>query len=413
MVEQCISCAKHLSGLALVQVFGVDVRGKQFLGEQDAGFDERWFCRYCRKEGCEPLNLCLYGCNEAYRWNGKYIYYCPMGMVFVASSISDEQGRLCMGLAAGPILMGEPEDYTELDSVFADALKMLPVYSTGRVRNLAETMALLTSGISGRAHSLTGTVAYEQEKVLGVLYSAGQKYQSGSYRYPIDSEKKLQAMIYRRDKKGSQELLNELLGHIYFVAEYDLNVMKARAVELAVLISRATIEAGADLNEIFVCNENFIKEIEKLSTVEDIGVWLSTLMHRFIDYSFDFTNIKHSDVVFKAAEYVKNHFAEKITLDDAAEYVALSKSYLSRIFKEETGESLTGFINKVRIDRAKLMLLGNETALIEVASQCGFEDQSYFTKVFKRLVGVSPKRYRESRGNIASTKEENGYEHIR
>ena len=176
--------------------------------------------------------------------------------------------------------------------------------------------------------------------------------------------------------------------------------MKARALELAVVISRATIEAGADLNEIFVCNESFIRELEKLSSVEDIGAWLSALLHRFIDYSFDFSHIKHSDVVFKVAEYVKNRFAEKLSLDEIAEHVSLSKSYLSRIFKEETGESLSSYINKVRIDKAKLMLLDNGCALVNVASLCGFEDQSYFTKVFKRLVGVSPKRYRESRGNI-------------
>lgn len=397
MVERCISCAEHLAGLAQVQVFCLDVLQKRYLGKPPG---ENTFCFYCHREGCEPLNTCLYGCHEAYRWNGKYIYYCPMGMIFVASSVSDEQGKMVAGLVAGPLLMGEPEDFPLQDGIFAGRLELLPVFSTRRVNDLAETMALLTAGISGRAHSFAGSAVYEQEKVLGELYSARQHFEEPGYCYPIDAEKKLQALIYRRDKKGSQELLNQLLGHIYFVAEYDLDTMKARALELAVVISRATIEAGADLNEIFVCNESFIRELEKLSSVEDIGAWLSALLHRFIDYSFDFSHIKHSDVVFKVAEYVKNRFAEKLSLDEIAEYVSLSKSYLSRIFKEETGESLSSYINKVRIDKAKLMLLDNGCPLVDVASLCGFEDQSYFTKVFKRLVGVSPKRYRESRGNI-------------
>ncbi len=397
MVERCISCAEHLAGLAQVQVFCLDVLQKRYLGKPPS---ENTFCFYCHREDCEPLNTCLYGCHEAYRWNGKYIYYCPMGMIFVASSVSDEQGKLAAGLVAGPLLMGEPEDFPLQDGVFAGRLELLPVFSTRRVNDLAETMALLTAGISGRAHSFAGSAVYEQEKVLGELYSARQQFEESGYCYPIDAEKKLQALIYRRDKKGSQELLNQLLGHIYFVAEYDLDTMKARALELAVVISRATIEAGADLNEIFVCNESFIRELEKLSSVEDIGAWLSALLHRFIDYSFDFSHIKHSDVVFKVAEYVKNRFAEKLSLDEIAEHVSLSKSYLSRIFKEETGESLSSYINKVRIDKAKLMLLDNGCPLVDVASLCGFEDQSYFTKVFKRLVGVSPKRYRESRGNI-------------
>lgn len=396
-MERCISCAEHLAGLAQVQVFCLDVLQKRYLGKPPG---ENTFCFYCHREGCEPLNTCLYGCHEAYRWNGKYIYYCPMGMIFVASSVSDEQGKMVAGLVAGPLLMGEPEDFPLQDGVFAGRLELLPIFSTRRVNDLAETMALLTAGISGRAHSFAGSVVYEQEKVLGELYSARKQFVQPGYCYPIDAEKKLQALIYRQDKKGSQELLNQLLGHIYFVSEYDLDTMKARALELAVVISRATIEAGADLNEIFVCNESFIRELEKLSSVEDIGAWLSALLHRFIDYSFDFSHIKHSDVVFKVAEYVKNRFAEKLSLDEIAEHVSLSKSYLSRIFKEETGESLSSYINKVRIDKAKLMLLDNGCALVNVASLCGFEDQSYFTKVFKRLVGVSPKRYRESRGHI-------------
>jgi len=397
LLDQCLSCAAHLSGLAKVQVDCLDVLQKRNLTPDT----ETGFCAYCHSEDCVPLNTRLYGCHEAYRWNGKYIYYCPMGMIFVASPVSDEHGRLSAGLVAGPILMGDPQDYTGGEDGGKGPFGMLPVFSTKQVNDLSEIMASLTAGIAGRAHSLAGTASYEQEKVLGELYSAHRQYEPGSaYQYPIEVEKKLQALIYRKDKKASQQLLNQLLGHIYFVAEYDIDIMKARALELAVVISRATIEAGADVNEIFVCNESFLREVERLRSVEDIGAWLSVLLHRFIDYSFDFSTIKHSDTVFKAAEYVKEHFSEKITLEEIAGYVSLSRSYLSRIFKEETGESLSAYINKVRIDKAKLMLLDNNCALIDIAGLCGFEDQSYFTKVFKRQVGVSPKRYRESRGNI-------------
>ena len=85
MMEQCVSSARHLARLVQVQVYGVDVRQKCFLEEPPR---ESSFCAYCHKEGCTLLNTCLYGSHEAYRWNGKYIYYCPMGMIFTASSVS-------------------------------------------------------------------------------------------------------------------------------------------------------------------------------------------------------------------------------------------------------------------------------------------------------------------------------------
>ena len=84
-------------------------------------------------------------------------------------------------------------------------------------------------------------------------------------------------------------------------------------------------------------------------------------------------------------------------MDGIARHVNFSKTYLSRIFKEETGENISSYINKVRIDRAKLLLADQNISLVDVAALTGFEDQSYFTKVFKAITGQSPKKYRESR----------------
>ena len=61
-------------------------------------------CRRCNHPKRDPINTHLYGSNEAYRWNGRYIYYCPMGLVFVASSVSDERGLMTASLVAGPMV---------------------------------------------------------------------------------------------------------------------------------------------------------------------------------------------------------------------------------------------------------------------------------------------------------------------
>ena len=108
-------------------------------------------------------------------------------------------------------------------------------------------------------------------------------------------------------------------------------------------------------------------------------------------------------------DYVKANYAQKITLDDIARHVFLSRSYLSSIFKEETGDSLFAYINKVRISKSKMLLLDSAVNLVDVLRQkgirltdiaqlVGFEDQSYFTKVFKKATGISPKKYRDTRG---------------
>lgn len=80
-------------------------------------------------------------------------------------------------------------------------------------------------------------------------------------------------------------------------------------------------------------------------------------MHRFISSSFDFTQVKHSDVVYKVMEYVRRNFSRKISLDDIAGEVYLSRSYLSSLFKEEPDRALFAYINHVRIEKSKQMLL--------------------------------------------------------
>jgi AraC-like DNA-binding protein len=94
--------------------------------------------------------------------------------------------------------------------------------------------------------------------------------------------------------------------------------------------------------------------------------------------------------------YIRKNFTEKITLEEVAAEVSLSPTYFSRIFKEEAGQSFKSFLNNLRITEAKNMLRETDITLIEIASQVGFEDQSYFSRVFRNIVGVSPGRYRRT-----------------
>lgn len=394
--KRCVEYAGHVSALCGVSCSVLDVAARAFVYD---GNPPR-FCPNCGCERCQELNTHLYGSNEAYRWNGQYIYYCPLGMVFTASSVSDESGSLTGSLVAGPILMGSPEDVlAELPEPVPAGLN-LPVMEPAKVTHLGAVLSACTAYAAGLPHSRAGVFVYEQERMLSAIYDAREKMltDASGAAYPIEYEKRLQTFIRSRDKTSAREMLNELLGHIYCASDFDLTMIKARVLELVVLLSRATIDAGADIQEIFLSNTNYFHEIEQFDSLEELSVWLTGIMHRFINYSFDFTQVKHSDVVYKVMEYVKKNFSKKISLEDVAKHVYLSRSYLSSIFKEETGQSLFSYINQVRVEKSKLYLLDNNVSLVDVAALCGFEDQSYFTKVFKKETGLSPKKYRDSRG---------------
>ena len=93
-------------------------------------------------------------------------------------------------------------------------------------------------------------------------------------------------------------------------------------------------------------------------------------------------------------EYIKKHYAEKITLDELAELEHISKSYLSRKFKQRTGLSVVSYINQFRIERSKQFLMASGLDVNEIAYQVGFDSPKYFHRVFKEIVGESPAIFR-------------------
>lgn len=361
------------------------------------------FCHCCNYDSDhhDLLATCFYGCNEANRWNGKYVYYCPMGLVFVASSITSEDHNVSGGLVLGPIVMGENQDVVSDLPVSGreEEILKLPSYSPKDIHHISELLCCVASEISGIDEQKYRNLLYDQEQVLKDIYKAKNFYEDSASQNAeslLSYEKVLRAAVLQGEKTVALDMLNEVLARVYVYSNYDINSIKARMLEMLVILSRATIEAGADTNEIFRLSESYIMEIERSSDVDQLAVWISDIVRRFIIQAFDLAQVKHSDVVYKVTNYIRKNCHEKLTLDILAREVFLSKSYLSSIFKAETGVSLTEYIANIRIEKSKKLLTTEGVAISEIAQACGFKDQSYFSKVFKKETGISPKKYRKN-----------------
>jgi ligand-binding sensor protein/AraC-like DNA-binding protein len=105
----------------------------------------------------------------------------------------------------------------------------------------------------------------------------------------------------------------------------------------------------------------------------------------------------YNTLILKPAfEYIQHNFAKRITLDEMAALCNISSSYFSKLFNKITGDSFSNYINRVRINRACELLSTTDTPITVIALDLGFEDNSYFDKVFKRLVGLVPSTYKAS-----------------
>lgn len=99
-----------------------------------------------------------------------------------------------------------------------------------------------------------------------------------------------------------------------------------------------------------------------------------------------------------AQEYIAEHYMENLTLGEIAEVVGISSGYLSTLFTQNLQCGFVDYLNRVRIERACGYLEQNYFKTYEVAYKVGFKDEKYFSKVFKKIMGVSPKEYRSMKG---------------
>lgn len=379
-------------------------------------------CSYCRvlrdssgkKRDCSSVHL--YGSYQAERYGGRYIFFCAMGMVHWASPITN--GNAMAGaMLGGPVLMIDPdefllEDLMKENGIAEDQLKDLkkhvdniPVIPPDVVSSLSELLYFVSSGVSENTAAKSDEKSQYYELHSGISESIHyiknlSKNDNETNNYPFEKERELLSKIALGDRSASQKILNDILGYIFFSSGQNYEVIKARVLELVVLLSRAAVEGGADSEEIFGLNYRYLSDVHSFKTVEEITFWLSKIMSRFTDCVFNLADVRHKDTIFKAVDYIKRHYMERITLEKVAGHVYLTSSYFSKIFKSEMKCTFVSYINKIRINAGKKLLLDISIPLTEVSSLLGFEDQSYFTKVFKKSTGVTPGKFRESRGEL-------------
>jgi len=218
---------------------------------------------------------------------------------------------------------------------------------------------------------------------------------SVSSLYPLETERELLRRVRSGDKEGAKEVLNEILGKILFKNAGQTELIRARILELAVVLSRAAVEGKAELEMILGLNFEYIQELGKIKSIEELCIWVVKVLDRFTESVYENRNIKNVDIIRKTREFIRANYKKKIKLIDISKAIYLSPYYLSHIFKKETGITLMKYLAKVRIEEAKYLLENTQWNTTRIAFEVGYSDQSYFCKVFKKIEGIPPYDYKK------------------
>lgn len=407
------------------KVIFVDKKGKIFLSTTS----DEFFCDFCKlvQNSSEGQKRCFKsfsnGMLKSAEYGFPYISRCHTGIIEWTAPFLYE-GELLGSFISGGVLMRKPDPsfLKEIkkvnkslgleESQLEEILKRTKIVSEKKVKAAADILHIMANYLTKM--ELTDTrlrqekyiqqarISEEIQKIkrkelalLGKEEKNENSFISVSSLYPLETERELLRRVRLGDKEGAKEVLNEILGKILFKNAGQMELIRARILELAVVLSRAAVEGTADLEMILGLNFEYIQELGKIKSIEELCIWVVKVLDRFTESVYENRNIKNVDIIRKTREFIRANYKKKIKLIDISKAIYLSPYYLSHIFKKETGSTLLEYLTKVRIEEAKYLLENTQWNTTQIAFEVGCSDQSYFCKVFKKSEAISPFDYRK------------------
>lgn len=390
----------------------------QLMDEQgaflDSGLQDN-HCQYCtvfkkytsRSDSCEKTHLAA--SRHAVTLGETYIFACHANLNHIVFPLMSKD-TLFGSILVGPFLMTPPDSIMladlgkrypipaqELLDLYDEA-QNIKVIDPALVNHVSKLLYYLFSNLIGESKRLfveKQEKLYQQSKINESvqLYKA-HTLTDTSYSYPLEKEKDLITKVKTGNISQAKGILNDLLGYVLFAEGGNIDTIKSRALELCTLLSRASIESGGGKDSILKLNTQFIRKIASCKTYEDICYGLQEIVEAFSNNLLIGGNIKNRELMKTAISFISQNFAEPLTLEYVANQVHLNPAYFSTLFKKEAGISFKDYLNTIRIEESKRLLTNSNFSIIDIAIAVGFEDQSYFSKVFKKYTGITPKQYR-------------------
>ena len=187
------------------------------------------------------------------------------------------------------------------------------------------------------------------------------------------------AELFSEYKPAKEQVIDACMNLYYFFFDYAESGKKDEAKEFPY-----PSEIVERLGQCFTLEEN-------VSWLKDLGRWISSTMETLEGGS------KTEQLVNAAKKYVQKNYKEKLTLAMISSDIGISQGYLSSVFKKTTGSNLNDYVNYVKIEKAKDLLGMHEYMMYEISDMLGFENPYYFSKVFKRITGMTPSDYETMR----------------
>lgn len=337
-----------------------------------------------------------------------YVFSCHASLNHIAFPLIS-QNTLLGSVIIGPFLMDMPDSTlvlelaqryhvnTELCLELYDELSSLVVLPPPRVNQLKLLVEhLLTPLLPGERALLLQTQQkmYQQARLNETIQRYKEQAPADSYAsFFYHKEKELLAKVRPGNVQEVKALLNELIGYVLFSEGRNVEQVRIRAVELTILLSRVAMDCGAGTEAIFQMNGKFLSLLYQEQDLDALCMTMQDVLENFMQAIF-YENDKGNTYIRKALEYIAENYNTHLELSQVADHVNLSPGYFSTLFRDSVGVSFREHLNRVRVEESKQLLFSTAYSLAEIAIAVGFPDQSYYCKTFKKIVGLTPGKFR-------------------
>jgi ligand-binding sensor protein/AraC-like DNA-binding protein len=348
---------------------------------------------------------------EAIKWNAPYFFLCHAGIViWVVPIILD---NVFLGsIICGQVLFWKPDDfflqelrknYKDLDlDILLQKVKSLSVSAPEQSQAAADMLFVVVNHIVKRSiHRMEEEKAYRIERLqikADLENRKKMKNNSGFTDYGTYLKKERRFLSYVRlgDKTSAENGLKDLLTDLLTKTTGDAATIKIRILELASLSSRAAVEGGADAEQVMLILNNFNNKVSSIDRIEEFFFIVNKVIAQFLDGIFKLADKKHLSLVNNARNYIMENYHKPLTIKATADYLFISPSHLSRLFRSELDCTFNDYLTRVRVEKAVELMKKPEFSVNQVSKAVGFKSQSYFAEIFRRYIGVTPLIYKNS-----------------
>ncbi|OCT11884.1 hypothetical protein A8709_28895 [Paenibacillus pectinilyticus] len=297
-------------------------------------------------------------------------------------------------------LMNDSEVPTKLQPIWADYLHSLTIVSKQRLFHMGLMM-----------HWIVNREALELTDVLELNFRLGQRFVSEEAIELSMSDMKefaslhtspeIEQILLRHIKNGDKSALKNMfvmgsIGEAGTLSKRShLRSRKNIAICGIAVAVRAAIEGGLYTELAYRLSDTYIQHIEDLTDVRAVE---TAMIDAFLDIAGRVSENRKGAVskpIAKCREYIYNHLYEALPIAELAEQTGLNGTYLSSLFKKETGITITTFIQQEKMEEAKKLLDFTSESVSTIATRLNYYDQTHFIKSFKKHAGVTPKQYRD------------------